>query len=65
MPTITKKQLENYQRLCGNSNNDKILTPDGLRLVWNTSPNAPKTIGYHMLDTLARIKHQNRWDYNE
>ena len=37
MPTITKKQLENYQRLCSDRNNGRILTPDGLRLM-NTPP---------------------------
>ena len=33
MPTISKKELEDYQQLCKDRNNGRILTPDGLRLV--------------------------------
>ena len=33
MPTITKKQLEDYEKLCCDRSNGRILTPDGLRFV--------------------------------
>ena len=33
MPTITKKQLEDYEQLCRDRNNGRLLTPDGLRLI--------------------------------
>lgn len=33
MPTITKKELEEYRQMCYDKNNGRILTPDGLRLV--------------------------------
>ena len=33
MPTITKKQLEDYEQLCRDRNNGRLLTTDGLRLI--------------------------------
>ena len=58
MPTITKKQLEDYQRLCSDRNNGRILTPDGLRLICEAYKNDPEAIGKHILETLARIQNK-------
>lgn len=33
MPTITKKQLEEYKQLCRDRDNGRLLTPDGLRFI--------------------------------
>lgn len=56
MPTISKKELEDYQQLCKDRNNGRILTPDGLRLICEAYKNDPEAIGKHMLETLARIQ---------
>lgn len=58
MPTITKKRLEDYQRLCSDRNNGRILTPDGLRLICNVCKNDPEAIGEHILETLARMQNK-------
>lgn len=56
MPTISKKELEDYQQLCKDRNNGRILTPDGLRLVCEAYKNDPEAIGKHMLEILARMQ---------
>lgn len=56
MPTITKKELEDYQQLCRDRNNGKILIPDGLRLICEAYKNDPEAIGNHMLVTLIRMQ---------
>ena len=33
MPTITKKQLEEYEQLRCDRDNGRLLTPDGLRFI--------------------------------
>lgn len=60
MPTITKKQLEDYQRLCSDRNNGRILTQDGLRLICDSYENDPEAIGKHILETLTRIQNEGR-----
>ena len=56
MPTITKKELEDYQQLCRDRNYGKILIPDGLRLICEAYKNDPEAIGNHMLVTLIRMQ---------
>lgn len=56
MPTISKKELEDYQRLCKDRNNGRILTPDGLRLVCEGLNKDPEAIGKHFLEVLARFQ---------
>ena len=34
MPTISKKQLEEYEQLKKDRDNGRLLTPDGLRFIW-------------------------------
>lgn len=60
MPTISKKELEDYQQLCKDRNNGRILTPDGLKLICEAYNNNPEAIGKHMLETLACIKNGER-----
>lgn len=56
MPTISKKELEDYQQLCKDRNNGRILTPDGLRLVCEGLNKDPEAIGKHFLEVLARFQ---------
>ena len=56
MPTISKKELEDYQQLCKDRNNGRILTPDGLRLVCEGLNKDPEAIGKHLLEVLARFQ---------
>lgn len=55
MPTITKKQLEDYEQLCKDRNNGRILTPDGLRFICEAYEYDPEKIGKHFLEVLPRI----------
>ena len=56
MPTITKKELEEYRQMCYDKNNGRILTPDGLRIICDAYKNDPEAIGKHMLETLAHFR---------
>ena len=58
MPTITKKELEEYRQMCYDKNNGRILTPDGLRLICDGLNRDPEAIGKQMLETLARIRNK-------
>lgn len=56
MPTISKKKLEDYQHLCKDRNNGRILTLDGLKLVCEGLNKDPEAIGKHFLEVLARLQ---------
>lgn len=56
MPTISKKELEDYQQLCKDRNSGRILTPDGLRLVCEGLNKDPEAIRKHFLEVLARFQ---------
>jgi len=60
MPTITKKEYEDYRKLCYDRDHGRILTPDGLRLICKSYNNNPEAIGKHLLETLARIESKER-----
>ena len=45
MPTITKKQLEDYNKLCEDRTYGRILTPDGLRMICEANNYDPEAIG--------------------
>ena len=55
MPTITKKELEDYRKMCYDRQHRRILTPDGLRFICEANRYDPEAIGKHMLEVLARI----------
>ena len=42
MPTITKKQLEDYNKLCEDRTYGRILTPDGLRMICEANNSDPE-----------------------
>ena len=56
MPTITKKELEEYRQMCYDKNNGRILTPDGLRLICDGLNRDPEAIGKNFLEVLAKLE---------
>ena len=56
MPTISKKELEDYRQLCKARDNGRILTPDGLRVICEGLNRDPEAIGKHLLEVLTRIQ---------
>lgn len=56
--TLTKKQLADYEQLCHDRNNGRILTPEGLRFICEANNYNPEAIGQHFLEVLAQIKTQ-------
>lgn len=55
MPTISKKELEDYKQLCKDRNEGKILTPNGLKLICRACNYNPEEIGRQMLENMAKI----------
>lgn len=55
MPTISKKEPEDYRQLCKDRNNGRILTPDGLSLMCEGLNKDSEAIGKHFLEVLARF----------
>lgn len=60
LPTVTKKQLAEYEQLKRDKNNGRILTPDGLRFICQAYNYDPEEIGKTMLENLARISSTSR-----
>lgn len=58
MATISKKQLEEYERLRRDWDNGRVLTPDGLRIICAAYDNEPEKIGIHMLEMLAKFRNE-------
>lgn len=56
MPTIAKKQFEDYNRLCIDRTYGRILTQDGLRMICEANSYDPEAIGKQMLETYAKMK---------
>ena len=56
MPTISKKELEDYRQLCKARDNGRILTPDGLRVICEGLNRDPEAIGKHLLEVLTLIQ---------
>lgn len=55
---LTKKQLADYEQLCRDRNNGRILTPDGLRFICESYNYDAEKIGKHMLEVLAQFKNE-------
>ena len=58
MPTISKKELEDYRQLCKARDNGRILTSDGLRVICEGLNRDPEAIGKHLLEVLARMQNK-------
>ena len=56
MATITKKQLEEYERLRRDRDNGRVLTPDGLRLICAAYENNPQKIDIHRPAMMAKSR---------
>jgi hypothetical protein len=62
MKQISNKEYEKYQqyqtdKLCG-----RILTPDGLRVIYAGLDNDPEKIGIHMLEMLEKFRNEGLFD---
>lgn len=55
MPTITKKQMEEYERLRWNRDNGRVLTTGGLRFIFETNDYDPEKIGKNFLEVLPKV----------
>ncbi len=62
MATITKKQLEEYERLRRDRDNGRVLTPDGLKLICAAYENDPEKSGIHMLEMLIKFRNEGLWE---
>lgn len=61
MSKIRNKEFDDYQQLCKDRNNGRILTSDGLRFICESYKNYPEAIGKHMLKMMARFQAITRW----
>ena len=55
MPTITKKQYEEYEQLKRERDTGRLLTPDGLRFICEANGYDPEKIGKHFLEVLTKV----------
>ena len=58
--TLTQKQIADYEQLCRDRNNGRLLTPDGLWFICEANNYDPEAIGRHFLETLARINSEQK-----
>ena len=56
--TLMKKQIEDYQKLCSDRTNGRLLTPDGLYFICKSFNFDAETIGKHFLEILPQIYHK-------
>lgn len=56
---LTQKQIADYEQLCRDRNNGRLLTPDGLRCICEANNYDPEAIGRHFLEVLAKITANN------
>ena len=53
---LTQKQIADYEQLCRDRNNGRLLTPEGLRFICEANNYAPEAIGRHFLEVLAKVR---------
>lgn len=58
MPTISKKQLQEYEHYKELERKGQLLTPEGLRMICNANDNNPTEIGKHILECLVRVENK-------
>lgn len=54
--TLTQKQIADYEQLCRDRNNGRLLTPDGLRFICEANNYDSEAIGRHFLEMLAKMQ---------
>lgn len=52
---LTQKQIADYEQLCYDRNNGRILTPYGLRFICEANNYDPEAIGRHFLEVLENM----------
>lgn len=57
---LTQKQIADYEQLCHDRNNGRLLTPDGLRFICEANDYDPEAIGRHSLEVLAAVSQQKK-----
>lgn len=57
--TLTQKRIADYEQLCRNRNNGRLLTSDGLRFICEANNYDPEAIGWNFLEVLAQISANN------
>lgn len=60
MKQITNKEYEKYQQYQTDVLHERILTPDGLRIICAGLDNDPVKIGKHMLEMNAKLQSEKR-----
>ncbi len=63
MPTISKKQMQEYEQFQNDRAKGRILTPDGIRLICAAFDNDPQKIGVHMLELLTKYNNEGLFDH--
>ncbi len=58
--TLTQRQIADYEQLCWDRNNGRLLTPDGLRFICEALNYDAEAIGRHFLEVLARINSERK-----
>lgn len=53
--TLTQEQIADYEQLCCDRNNGRILTPNGLKLVCEACDYNAEKIGEHFLELLPGL----------
>ena len=53
--TLTQKQIADYEQLCRDRNNGRLLTTDFLRFICEANNYDPEAIGRHFLEVLAKM----------
>lgn len=56
--TLTQKQIADYEQLCRDRNDGRLLTPDGLRFICEANNYDPEAIGRHFLEVLVKMGQQ-------
>ena len=57
--TLTKQQIQDYQKLCHERSNGRLLTPDGLRFVCEANNYDVEKIGQYFLELLPTILYKD------
>ena len=60
MPTISKKALEDYQKLCEERSSGRLLTPDTIRFICQAYDYNAEAIGKHFLELLPKLMQGKR-----
>ena len=55
MPNISKQQLEDYQQLCHERHNGRLLTPDAIHFICQSYDYNAEAIGKHFLELLPTL----------